>query len=106
MTTADALKLYRNKKGWTQRHLADVSGVSNAEICRIEAGNRTGSSVQIICALADALDVNPFVLLSTYAFDDNTQEWLNAQAITDVKFSKCKKCGLLYKISLGHECNG
>ena len=45
----------RNEKKWSQRELADKSGISNTEISRIEAGKRINPTPATLRALSDAL---------------------------------------------------
>ncbi|GAB6153749.1 helix-turn-helix transcriptional regulator [Desulfosporosinus burensis] len=47
----------RTEKKWSQRELAEKSGISNTEISRIEAGKRTNPTPSTLRALADALQV-------------------------------------------------
>jgi transcriptional regulator with XRE-family HTH domain len=54
----ERLLMYRRRKGWTQRQLADRSGVSHISIARIERGQIPFVSVDVISRLADALDVS------------------------------------------------
>lgn len=48
----------RNEKGLSQRKLAELSGVSNTEISRIESGERKKVSPEILKALAPHLGVS------------------------------------------------
>lgn len=45
----------RTEKKWSQRELADKSGISNTEISRLETGKRTNPTPATLHALADAL---------------------------------------------------
>lgn len=45
----------RTEKKWSQRELADKSGISNAEISRLESGKRAKPNPATLHALADAL---------------------------------------------------
>lgn len=45
----------RTEKKWSQRELAERSGISNTEISRLEAGKRTSPTPATLRALADAL---------------------------------------------------
>lgn len=56
MDFGDYLKDKRRKKEWSQRDLASASGVSNAEISRLEAGRRKEPSATVIRKLAQALN--------------------------------------------------
>ena len=52
------IKSLRNAKGWSQRDLAAESGVSNAEISRIESGQRKNPSPAVLKNLANSLGVS------------------------------------------------
>jgi transcriptional regulator with XRE-family HTH domain len=52
------VKELRNKAGLSQRDLAELSNISNAEISRIETGNRQNISIKSIQALAPHLGVS------------------------------------------------
>lgn len=45
------------EKGWSQRELASASGISNAEISRIESGKRKTPSFHVLDSFAKALGV-------------------------------------------------
>lgn len=57
------LKELRNKKGWTQEKLADVSGVGRSYISEIEVG-KYNPTADIICKLCKALDCTPNDLIN------------------------------------------
>jgi len=57
MTFGEYLKQLRNEKSISQRELADKSGISNAEISRIETGGRQKISPDVLRAFAPVLDV-------------------------------------------------
>lgn len=47
-----ALKLEREKRGWSLAHVAELVGVSDAQICRIESeGVRSASTARAIAKL-------------------------------------------------------
>lgn len=48
----------RNKRGWSQLRLAEVSGINNSVISRIESDNKKTFDDNIIVSLADALEVS------------------------------------------------
>ena len=48
MTLSEKIKYLREKKNMTQGCLAKESGVSVAEICRIEKGERQNPSVNLL----------------------------------------------------------
>ena len=57
------LKKYRLKAGLTQEQLAEKSGISRVTIANIERGSQTFVKSLTIIKLADALKVDPQVLL-------------------------------------------
>ena len=57
------LKKYRLQAGLTQEQLAEKSGVSRVTIANIERGSLTFIKSSTIIKLADALKINPQVLL-------------------------------------------
>lgn len=58
----ETLRELRASKGWTQEKLAEVSGVHSRTIQRIEKDEI--ASIQSLDALANALDVEPSILLN------------------------------------------
>ena len=57
MSLSDYIRKMRKRKGWSQRDLATASGISNAEISRIEAGKRKEPSSSVLKAIANALNI-------------------------------------------------
>lgn len=57
MVFGEYLKSLRKEKSLSQRELAEKSGISNAEISRIETGNRKKPSPDVLRALAPILNV-------------------------------------------------
>ena len=57
------LKKIRIESGLTQEQLAEKSGISRITIANIERGSQTFIKSSTIVKLADALKVNPQVLL-------------------------------------------
>jgi transcriptional regulator with XRE-family HTH domain len=57
MTVGEYLKQLRKEKSISQRELAEKSGISNAEISRIETGERQKPSPDVLRQLASALNV-------------------------------------------------
>lgn len=53
----------RTERGWSQPELARRSTLSNAMVSMVERGERT-PSLEALAALANALDVDPAVLLT------------------------------------------
>lgn len=63
MHIGEFVRAERRKKGLSQRKLALLSGVSNSEISRIEAGQRKKPSPGVLRALAGPLGVSYEALL-------------------------------------------
>ena len=57
-TFSEKIKELREAKGITQGELSRLSGVSVAEICRIEKGERHNPSINLLNKLLSALDVD------------------------------------------------
>src|SRR5436309_2182322 len=55
--------LFRKKRQFTQLRLAELSGLSQAEICRIEKGRYRELNVDTIRQLAEAFEIEPDVLV-------------------------------------------
>jgi len=66
MSFGHYLKRLRQSKGLTQKELAELSGFSNAEISKIESGERKKPSPDLLKAVAPYLDV-PYEVLMTKA---------------------------------------
>ncbi len=56
MSLGDYMREKRKEKDWSQRDLANASGVSNAEISRLEAGKRKEPSIAVLEKIAKALN--------------------------------------------------
>ncbi|NFJ84615.1 helix-turn-helix transcriptional regulator [Clostridium botulinum] len=76
---ADMLISAREDKGYSQRQLAHITGISNSEISKLEKGQRISPNLKILKKLADALDIKYEEMLevlgyikSNYSFEDNT----------------------------------
>ena len=57
-TFSEKIKELREAKGITQGELSRLSGVSVAEICRIEKGERQNPSINLLNNLLSALEVD------------------------------------------------
>lgn len=56
MSLGEFMREKRKEKDWSQRDLAAASGVSNAEISRLEAGKRKEPSLSVLQDIASALN--------------------------------------------------
>ena len=64
----------RNEKKWSQRELAEKSGISNTEISRIEAGKRTKPTPATLRALSDALQVEYSDLMKSAGYIEEVHD--------------------------------
>jgi transcriptional regulator with XRE-family HTH domain len=64
MKFGEYLKELRRNKGLTQKELAELSGFSNAEISKIESGERKKPSPDLLKAMAPHLDTPYEVLMN------------------------------------------
>ena len=70
MNAGEYIRRRRIEKGLSQRQLAAVSGVSNSEISRIEAGERQNPSPAVLRAISKALAVPYEELLAEAGYLD------------------------------------
>lgn len=74
MNLGEYLIRARNERGYSQRDLAEKSGVSPAEISRVESGKRQKPSPVVLRALADTLVISyPYLLQLAGYMDDPAQ---------------------------------
>jgi transcriptional regulator with XRE-family HTH domain len=62
----------RNERGYSQRDLAEKSGVSPAEISRVESGKRQKPSPAVLRAIADTLVISYPYLMQLAGYMDET----------------------------------
>ena len=75
MNLGEFLIRARSERGYSQRDLAEKSGVSPAEISRVESGRRQNPSPAVLRALADTLVISyPYLLQLAGYMDDPAQE--------------------------------
>ena len=72
ITLAEFIRSKREAKNWSMRELAEKAGVSHSEIARIEKGERTNPSAQMLRAIATALHVPITELLEAVGLVDKT----------------------------------
>lgn len=65
---SEKIKILREEKGMTQGILSRRSGVSVAEICRIEKGERQNPSINLLNRLLKGLDVDTETYLKVTGF--------------------------------------
>ena len=64
MPLSDHLRKIRERKGWTQNHLAVVSGVPQPSIWRLENGLILNPKTSLLRKIAEALEVSMEYLLT------------------------------------------
>lgn len=86
MALSDRVRALRERKGWTQNHLAVVSGVSQPNIWRLEKGLILNPKASVLQRLARGLGVSADYLLReeeepTVSFDEILQRDPLGQAV-------------------------
>ena len=71
MALNDRIKYLRMQKNLSQGQLSRLSGISVAEICRIEKGERQNPSVLLLNKLLHGLDVDGNTYLIVMGYFDN-----------------------------------
>lgn len=71
MDLSEKIKYLRKEKDLSQGALSRLSGVSVAEICRIESGERKNPSINLLNKLLEGLDVSNEVYLEVTGFNKN-----------------------------------
>lgn len=71
MDLCEKIKYLRKEKDLSQGALSRISGVSVAEICRIESGERKNPSINLLNKLLEALNVSNEVYLSVTGFNNS-----------------------------------
>ena len=66
------LSQLREARGWTQAELAERAGVTRATVSRIEGRKVASLNIKVFEKLADALDVDPTVLIDRSAEEEVT----------------------------------
>lgn len=69
---SEKIKSLRESKGLTQGSLSRLSGVSVAEICRIEKGERQNPSINLLNKLLKSLEVDTETYLDVTGFYKKT----------------------------------
>ena len=64
----------RNERGYSQRDLAEKSGVSPAEISRVESGKRLRPSPSVLRTIADTLVISYPYLMQLAGYMDEPEE--------------------------------
>lgn len=94
MNTGEKIKAERIRAGYTQKKLADLSGVAEITIRQYESGKREPRNEQLI-KIAQTLNVNFYDLIGYTPEDqgEHTQK-LRAQVLNDLKMDRRKKAFL------------
>ncbi len=69
------IKKTRENLGLSQRELAKLANINNAEISRLEAGKRQKPNVLILKAIAEALNLSLAGLMKRAGYDDTAINW-------------------------------
>ncbi len=64
ISTGEKIKHWRQKKGFTQKQLAEKAGLTLATIGRIETGMRQGTNITTLQRIAEALGISLDKLLN------------------------------------------
>lgn len=80
MSLGEYIKEKRIEKSWSQRDLANASGISNAEISRIESGKRKEPSSSVLKDIATALNVPVEEILHEAGIIANTQDSIDTSS--------------------------
>jgi transcriptional regulator with XRE-family HTH domain len=78
----DRLKALREKRGWSQRELARLCGLGEAQIGKYESG-QTDPTVTSLKTIADKLDVSADYLLG---ISDDPRRHIDASALSDEEY--------------------
>jgi transcriptional regulator with XRE-family HTH domain len=62
LTTGEVIRMLRDLKGWTQQHLAELSGINTANISMLE-NNRIDIGKRRAEQLAQAFAVHPAIIM-------------------------------------------
>lgn len=75
MTVGEKIRATRLQKEWTQKKLAEECGIAEPTIRRYELG-KLKPKLETVKKIADALGVNPFVLITWDSYpEENYKEW-------------------------------
>ncbi|URZ06506.1 helix-turn-helix domain-containing protein [Clostridium felsineum] len=77
------LKRIRELRGYSQRKLSELTGLSNTTISRIEKGSITTSDTDTVVKLATGLDLDKEQLLIYAGYLDNQKENTQLESIKD-----------------------
>lgn len=70
MSVKENMKKFRKIKKFSQKKLADRSGVSYSMICKLESGEQSNPSLETIDKIASALGINSSDLIGTHSYLD------------------------------------
>ena len=88
----------RNERGYSQRDLAEKSGVSPAEISRVESGKRLKPSPSVLRAIADTLVISYPYLMQLAGYMDEPKE---AETPETVDVFRDERTGRIVDVSSG-----
>lgn len=87
MNTGESIRYWRNKKGLTQKELADASGISEISIRKYEANDRV-PKINTIISIACALEIGIFDLISVKEYRDKINQETHDKIQADIESGK------------------
>jgi transcriptional regulator with XRE-family HTH domain len=72
------IKQKREASGLSQKKLGEAVGISDAEVCKIENGERQTPNWDSLCKISKALNIHPFEILHNagYISEDDLKPYL------------------------------
>ena len=103
MNTGEKIKAARTKAGYTQKKLAELSGVAEITIRQYESGKREPRNEQLL-KIAQELNVNFYDLIG-YTLEDQTEHTkkLKSQTLDDAITKRRKNTLLMLFDQLNHK---
>lgn len=86
MNFGEYLKQIRKEKGLSQRALSEKCGISNAEISRIETGERQKPSPDVLKALAPVLEITYEELMNKAGYLNERSSFIQDYRYSEEKF--------------------
>lgn len=86
MDLGEYIKVLRKEKKLSQRELSKKSGISNAEISRIETKERLKPSPDVLRALSSALDIKYEILMDKAGYTNNLLSYIIENKFMEEKF--------------------
>lgn len=87
MNTGESIKYWRESKSLTQKQLAEASGLSEISIRKYEANDRA-PKIKNIFAIAGALGISPFELISAEEYNNEINKEVYDKLQEEIKSSE------------------